>query len=77
MTAFLRKLAKAAPVAFNEAFRGDSKSSVADPRFSFGAVAAVAGCVSYYYCHSSPNLVFFTSLFSAKFIVFMEQFSLS
>ncbi|KAH0764428.1 hypothetical protein KY285_000299 [Solanum tuberosum] len=51
MTALLRKLAKAAPVAF----RGDSKSNFADPRFPFGAIAAVAGCVSYYYCHSSAN----------------------
>lgn len=58
MTALFRKLAKAAPVAFSEAFRGDSKSNFADPRFPFGAIAAVAGCVSYYYCYSSPNLVY-------------------
>lgn len=58
MTSFLRKLAKAAPVAFSEAFRGDSKSNFADPRFPFGVIATVAGCISYYYCHSSPNLVY-------------------
>ncbi|KAJ8547002.1 hypothetical protein K7X08_002695 [Anisodus acutangulus] len=59
MTAFFRKLAKAAPVAFSEAFRGHSNSNFADPRLSFGAIAAVAGCVSsYYYCYSSPNLVY-------------------
>ncbi|CAN4114563.1 unnamed protein product [Withania somnifera] len=42
MTAFFRKLAKAAPIAFSEAFRGDSKSNFADPRFTVGAIAAVA-----------------------------------
>ncbi|KAF3676952.1 hypothetical protein FXO37_05076 [Capsicum annuum] len=52
MRALLGKLAKAAPVAFS----GASKSNFADPRFPFGAIAAVAGCVSYYYCYSSPNL---------------------
>ncbi|MCD7451883.1 aconitate hydratase [Datura stramonium] len=57
MSVFFRKLAKAAPVAFGEAFRGDSKSNFGDPRFPFGAIAAVAGCVSYYYCYSS-NLNF-------------------
>ncbi|XP_060213765.1 NADH-cytochrome b5 reductase-like protein isoform X1 [Lycium barbarum] len=54
MRALLRKVAKAAaaPVAFS----GHSKSNFANPiRFPFGAIAAVTGCVSYYYSYSSPN----------------------
>nr|GMC63391.1 NADH-cytochrome B5 reductase-like protein [Ipomoea batatas] len=56
MSLLFKRLAKAAPIAFSQAFRGESKSSFAGFRFPFGAVAAVAGGASYFYYFSSPNL---------------------
>lgn len=61
MAAFFRKLAKAAAAAPIAAFSREghySKSNFANPSFPFGAIAAVAGCVSYYYSSSSPHLVY-------------------
>lgn len=56
-TTFFRRLVKATPIAFNEAFGGQPKSDFNKFRFPFGAIAAVAGGVSYYCYFSSPNLV--------------------
>lgn len=56
-TTFFRRLAKATPIAFNEAFGGQPKSDFNKFRFPFGAIAVVAGGVSYYCYFSSPNLV--------------------
>ncbi|XAR66923.1 Cytochrome-b5 reductase [Bertholletia excelsa] len=57
MALFFKRLAKAAPTAFTQAFRGQQKSSFAGFRFPFGAIAAVSGGISYYYYFSSPNLI--------------------
>ncbi|XP_068343017.1 NADH-cytochrome b5 reductase-like protein [Pyrus communis] len=54
MATFFQRLAKAAPIAFNSSFRGQSKSSF---RIPFGAVAAVSGGISYLCYHSSPDLI--------------------
>ncbi|KAJ4708303.1 NADH-cytochrome b5 reductase [Melia azedarach] len=54
---FFRRLARATPVAFNNAFGGQPKSAFHKFRFPFGAIAAVSGGISYYYYFSSPNLV--------------------
>lgn len=59
MAFLFKRLAKAAPIAFPQAFRRDSsKSSIAGFRFPFGAIAAVAGGGSYFYLFSSPNLAY-------------------
>ncbi|XP_019191545.1 PREDICTED: NADH-cytochrome b5 reductase-like protein [Ipomoea nil] len=58
MSLLFKRLAKAAPIAFSQAFRGESKSTFAGFRFPFGAFAAVAGGASYFYYFSSPNLVY-------------------
>ncbi|KAL6974274.1 NADH-cytochrome b-5 reductase-like protein [Sarracenia purpurea var. burkii] len=57
MALFFRRLAKAAPIAFNSAFGGPPTSSFSSFRFPFGAIAAISGGVSYYYYSSSPDLV--------------------
>ncbi|KAM1061732.1 hypothetical protein FF1_026161 [Malus domestica] len=54
MATFFQRLAKAAPIAFNSSFRGQSKSSF---RIPFGAVAAVSGGISYLGYYSSQDLV--------------------
>ncbi|XVE54390.1 hypothetical protein DITRI_Ditri03aG0077000 [Diplodiscus trichospermus] len=54
-TTFFRRLAKATPAAFNNAFGGQPKSGSAVFRFS--AIAAVAGGISSCYYISEPNLV--------------------
>ncbi|KAM1155274.1 hypothetical protein ACFX15_025592 [Malus domestica] len=53
MATFFQRLAKAAPIAFNSSFRGQSKSSF---RIPFGAVAAVSGGISYLGYYSSQDL---------------------
>ncbi|KAM1173443.1 hypothetical protein ACFX13_026773 [Malus domestica] len=55
MATFFQRLAKAAPIAFNSSFRGQSKSSF---RIPFGAVAAVSGGISYLGYYSSQDLVY-------------------
>ncbi|PSS13835.1 NADH-cytochrome b5 reductase-like protein [Actinidia chinensis var. chinensis] len=57
MAFFYRRLAKAAPIAFSHAFRGQPKSNFPSFRVPFGAIAAISGGISYYYYFSSPNLV--------------------
>ncbi|KAF5749649.1 hypothetical protein HS088_TW04G01621 [Tripterygium wilfordii] len=54
---FFKRLAKATPIAFNNAFGGQSSSSFTGFRVPFGAMAAVSGGISYFYYFSSPNLV--------------------
>lgn len=54
MASFFRRLAKAAPAAFVNAFGSQPKSGF---RVPFGALAAVSGGVSYMYYVSSPDLV--------------------
>ncbi|OVA00467.1 Oxidoreductase FAD/NAD(P)-binding [Macleaya cordata] len=56
MTLFFRRLAKAAPLAFTNAFNEKPKSSFGKFRFPMGAVAAVSGGISYYFYFSSPNM---------------------
>ncbi|KAL6331085.1 hypothetical protein AAG906_009513 [Vitis piasezkii] len=56
MALFFKRLAKAAPVAFTNAFGGQPKSGARNFRIPFGAIAAVSGGISYY-CFSSENLV--------------------
>lgn len=58
MALFFKRLAKAAPVAFTNAFGGQPKSGARNFRIPFGAIAAVSGGISYY-CFSSENLVNF------------------
>ncbi|GMH30703.1 hypothetical protein Nepgr_032546 [Nepenthes gracilis] len=57
MSLFLRRIAKAAPIAFSNAFRGESKSNFNCFRVPVGAIAAITGGISYYYYFSSTNLV--------------------
>ncbi|KAI8023738.1 NADH-cytochrome b5 reductase-like protein [Camellia lanceoleosa] len=57
MAMFLKRLAKAAPIAFSHAFRDQPKSSFPSFRVPFGAITAISGGISYYYYFSSPNLV--------------------
>ncbi|PPD69554.1 hypothetical protein GOBAR_DD33572 [Gossypium barbadense] len=52
---FFRRLSKATPATFNNAFRGQPKSGFAG--FRFTTIAAVAGGISTYYCFSDSNLV--------------------
>ncbi|KAI3982035.1 hypothetical protein MKX01_018941 [Papaver californicum] len=57
MTAFFRKLAKSAPVAFNNVFIETPKSSYGNKfRFPIGGIAAVSGGLSYYLYFSSPTV---------------------
>ncbi|XP_042492355.1 NADH-cytochrome b5 reductase-like protein [Macadamia integrifolia] len=56
MALFLRRLAKAAPVSLNNAFKDGPKSNSGGFRIPFGVIAALSGGISYYY-YSSPNLV--------------------
>ncbi|KAK2646004.1 hypothetical protein Ddye_021199 [Dipteronia dyeriana] len=56
-TTFFRRLAKATPVAYNNAFGGQSKSTFNKFRLPFSALAAISGGLSYYYYFSSSNLV--------------------
>ncbi|RVX10989.1 NADH-cytochrome b5 reductase-like protein [Vitis vinifera] len=58
MALFFKRLAKASPVAFTNAFGGQPKSGARNFRIPFGAIAAVSGGISYY-CFSSENLVNF------------------
>ncbi|KAG5564546.1 hypothetical protein RHGRI_000654 [Rhododendron griersonianum] len=57
MAHFFKRLAKAAPIAFNRGFTSQPKSSFTSFRIPFGAIAAFSGGISYYYHFSSPNLV--------------------
>lgn len=57
MATFFKRLAKATPMAFNNSFRGESKSGFNGFRVPFGAIAAVSGGISYFYYLSSPNYV--------------------
>ncbi|XP_015866415.2 NADH-cytochrome b5 reductase-like protein [Ziziphus jujuba] len=54
MASFFQRLAKAAPVAFANAFGSQPKSGY---RIPFGALAAVSGGISYLYYVSSPDMV--------------------
>ncbi|OWM65968.1 hypothetical protein CDL15_Pgr015393 [Punica granatum] len=54
---FFRRLAEATPLAFSRAYRGQSSSSSGGFRIPYGAIAAVSGGISCFYCFSSPNLV--------------------
>ncbi|RVW47491.1 NADH-cytochrome b5 reductase-like protein [Vitis vinifera] len=56
MALFFKRLAKAGPVAFTNAFGGQPKSGARNFRIPFGAIAAVSGGISFY-CFSSENLV--------------------
>ncbi|KAL5771371.1 hypothetical protein ACOSP7_015525 [Xanthoceras sorbifolium] len=56
-TTFFRRLAKATPIAYNNTFGGQSKSTFYKSRLPFSAFAAISGGLSYYYYCSSPNLV--------------------
>ncbi|OIT33365.1 hypothetical protein A4A49_54858 [Nicotiana attenuata] len=40
-----------------------SKFNFANRSFPFGAIVAVAGCVSYDYCSSSPHLVYLEQIY--------------
>ncbi|KAB1225010.1 NADH-cytochrome b5 reductase-like protein [Morella rubra] len=57
MATFFKRVARATPIAFTNAFGGQSKSSFTDFRIPIGAIAAVSGGVSSYYYFSSSNLV--------------------
>ncbi|XP_010250026.1 PREDICTED: NADH-cytochrome b5 reductase-like protein [Nelumbo nucifera] len=57
MAQFFRRLAKAAPLAFANAFKDQPKSNFGGFRIPYGAIAAVSGGISYYYYFSSPNVV--------------------
>ncbi|XP_043723135.1 NADH-cytochrome b5 reductase-like protein [Telopea speciosissima] len=56
MALLLRRLAKAAPVALNNAFKDGPKSNTGGFGLPFGVIAALSGGISYYY-YSSPNMV--------------------
>lgn len=58
MALFFKRLAKAAPVAFSQAFHGQSKSHFNHFRVPFGAIAAISGGISYYYYSSSSGMVY-------------------
>lgn len=58
MATFFRRLARATPIAFTNAFGGQTKSSSSAFRIPIGAVAAVSGGISYYYYSCSSNLVY-------------------
>lgn len=59
-TFFFKRLARATPIALNNAlsFGGanKTKSGFSGFRIPIGAIAAVSGGISYYYCFSSSNL---------------------
>lgn len=57
MASFFRRLAKTAPIGFSQGFGGRSKSNFNNFRFPFGAIAAISGGISYYYCSSSSAFV--------------------
>lgn len=56
MSTFFRRLARATPISFTN-LGGHSKSSHTEFRVPFGAIAAISGGFSYFYCYSSPDLV--------------------
>ncbi|KAI3891181.1 hypothetical protein MKW98_007486 [Papaver atlanticum] len=57
MTTFFRKLAKSAPVAFNNVFNETPKSTYGKKfRVPIGGIAAVSGGLSYYFYFSSPTV---------------------
>lgn len=56
MAMFFKRLAKAGPIAFTNAFGGQTKSNFSGYRIPFGAIAAVSGGISYCYYFSSPQL---------------------
>ncbi|XP_021741671.1 NADH-cytochrome b5 reductase-like protein [Chenopodium quinoa] len=63
MTLFFRRLAKAAPVAFSNAFKGFQNSTPYTTRTPFGVIAAsITGGISLYYLTSSPNLAHLDSI---------------
>ncbi|KAF7838678.1 NADH-cytochrome b5 reductase-like protein [Senna tora] len=58
MASFFRRLARAtSPIAFGNAYGGQSNSTHGRFRMPLGAIAAVSGGVSYLYYYSSPSLV--------------------
>ena len=57
-TFFFKRLARATPIAVTDAFfGGKTKSSFSGFRIPIGAIAALSGGISYYYCFDSSNLV--------------------
>lgn len=56
MALFFRRLARAAPLAFGNAFRQHPKSNFRN-RFPLGAIAAISGGITYCYYLSSPEMV--------------------
>ncbi|KAJ8637645.1 hypothetical protein MRB53_011912 [Persea americana] len=55
MALFFRRLARAAPLAFGNAFRQHPKSNFRN-RFPLGAIAAISGGITYCYYLSSPEM---------------------
>lgn len=58
MATFFRRLARATPIAFTNAFGGETKSSFSAFRLPFGAIAAISGGISFYYYFSPANLAY-------------------
>ncbi|KAH7850023.1 hypothetical protein Vadar_026632 [Vaccinium darrowii] len=56
MAHFFKRLAKAAPIAFNQTLSCQPKSNLTGFKIPFAAIAAFSGGISYYYNFSSPNL---------------------
>ncbi|GAB4832883.1 NADH-cytochrome b-5 reductase-like protein [Ancistrocladus abbreviatus] len=56
MSFFFRKLTKAAPIAFSNAFRGQQETNFNSFRVPCGAIAAISGGISCFQFFSSPKL---------------------
>lgn len=68
MSLFFRRLAKAAPFTFSNAFKGSQSST----KTSSGVIAAaISGGISLYYFTSFPNLVTFRLDFICVFLPFL------